>query len=268
MARGSLIGLLAVLIASCGDLPTTTGSLPIPSGLGLETESLPAPPPTATPLTLTPSLLSDWNLAPHELVLLVQRRGRDLVAQLPAEAVARWYSPDPDWPGIEGIDLTVTIGSYRETATAQLRLGQAAIFTFADPPTGTAQLTALAFSGSTTVARGETTLTIQPPQTEAEAQATAEISPLHLTPENLPFLQQVQVGPGEQPATDLGGAVLEPLAVNQTLTFLGSNLDQVSDVLFAANFPASVVAGVPPLSGEILEQFPTRLTVKPPPIWL
>ncbi len=265
MARGSLLGLLALLSGSCGDLPTTTGSLPIPSGLGLETESLPAPPPTATPLTLTPSLLSDWNLAPHELVLLVQRRRRDLVAQLPVEAVARWYSPDPDWPGIEGIDLTLTIGSYRETATAQLRLGQAAIFTFADPPTGTAELTALAFSGPTTVARGEMTLTLQPPRTETDPQETTEISPLRLIPEDLPFLQQVRGKDGNQPATDLGGAVLEPLTVNQTLTLLGSNLEQVSEVLFATNFPASVVAGVPPRTGEILEQSPTRLTVKPPP---
>jgi DNA-binding beta-propeller fold protein YncE len=59
--------------------------------------------------------------------------------------------------------------------------------------------------------------------------------------------------------------VLEPLPAGQTLTLLGKNLDQVSEVLFAANFPAAVVAEVPPLTGEILEQSPTRLRVNPPP---
>ncbi len=262
--RRLFLGMSGVLMAltACGSLPTATGSLPIPPNLSLDGNSAatPAPPvATSTPLVLNSSLRSQLNLTGQELALFVRLLDGDLVAQLPGPDVARWISPDGEWPGIEGIDVSLAVGDYRETATARLRFDQPATFTFADIPAGSvAELTATAFSGPHTLAAGDLTFDLAPEDGEDPAVAALELLSL-----DVPLLKSVQVRGGPVPTTE-GHTVQQPLPL-ETLILTGETLDQVTQVLFTIP-PISQPTDAPrqQLTAPILNQTATELTVQPP----
>jgi sugar lactone lactonase YvrE len=241
------------ILAACGELPTTTQTLPIPpSAINLGSEALPSPLPTHTPLVLTPDLKRAWNISENQLVLLIQWQGKDLVAQLSSKEVSRWIAAENSWPGVEGIDVNLIVGDHRETATAQLRLGQPATFTFANPPVGQTIVQAKAFSGSTTLAQGEVLLS-----------TTSSVTPLILTSQGIPTLQGIEGT--VRPLTIESGVVRQPLVVGKPITLTGEYLDQVEEVLFAAPLSDLLTSDTRSIQpGTILEKSSTRLTVQPP----
>lgn len=250
---GGVVSAALLILSACGELPTTTQTLPIPpNGISLGSEPLPSPLPTHTPLVLTPDLKETWNIPENQLVLLLQWQGKDLVAQLSAKEVSRWIAAENSWPGVEGIDVNLIIGDHRETATAQLRLGQSAIFTFAQPPSGETVVQAKAFAGSVTLAQGEVLL-----------DSNDSVTPLLLTSEGIPLLRGL-----DSKTTRLvieSGVVRQPLPVGKTITLTGEYLDQVETVLFAAPLSDLLESETRSIQlGTIVEKSSTHLVVQPP----
>ncbi|MFS8887397.1 hypothetical protein NW823_03400, partial [Synechococcus sp. R55.1] len=144
---------LVLALSGCGEFPSSSLSPSVLPPAALQPVSTPTPLPLS-PLSLTfeQARQAGLSVPSNRIVLLLQEQGSDLVAQLPASEVDRWLARTPTWPGVEGIDLSITLGTYRQTATAPLRPGQPATFTFTNPPAGEAELSAIAYRGSTTLA--------------------------------------------------------------------------------------------------------------------
>lgn len=251
----------ALLLAACGSLPTTMNSLPIPpDSVGLESNSLPSPLPASTPLSLTSELRRQLQIPPDQPVVLIESRGEDVIAQIPADEVMRWLGGE-QWSGIEGLDLRLTVGEdYRETATAQLRMEQTALFTFSAPPLGSMEFEATAFSGLTTLATGEISFDASVLERSSES-GESPLVPLVLEPtEDVPFLQGLTLAAGDSIPIE-GGVVQDPLPLDQPITLTGAHLDQASEVLFATVFNPS---GMTTRSGQILDRSPDTLRVRPP----
>ncbi|MDX2273229.1 MAG: NHL repeat-containing protein [Cyanobacteriota bacterium] len=249
LVGGALLGMLT----ACGSLPTATGSLPIPPELDVVTAtSTPLASPLAleTPWVLTSQQRASLNIPDDQMVILVEQQGSDLVAQMPEAEVARWLA-DTLGTGVEGIDLSLAVGSYRQTASALLRPGQSALFTFANPPQGEAILTATAFVGIDTLATGELSLTLG----ETNATSSNRWLPLVLAEVNVPLLQGLTIGVESLPL--LAGRGEIPLVASEAWDLVGQNLDQVTAVRLASS-------GDPPASATILNQTPTRLTIATP----
>ncbi len=271
-------GALLALIGACGSLPTATTTLPIPPELTTDVRStLPSPtpaPPTATPLTLTSQIRSELSIPADLPVLLVQQRGSEVIAQLPESEADRWLGQELLWSGIEGIDLTLELDDYRQTATAQLRPGQAALFTFSGPPIGAADLSAKAFAGFETIAQGQISLPITPtPANSSETDPPAEdledleTLPLVLSDIEVPFLQDIQQDRDPEPLLSFNpSADDDEFDPNQPLSLIGQNLDQVARVIFT--YPPSAASGSTPSNstwdGTIVTVSPTTLIVNPP----
>ncbi len=231
---------LVLALSACGELSSSNLSPSVVSPSALQPVSTPTPLAPAA-LTLEQARQSGLAVPNNRIVLLLQEQGSDLVAQLPASEVDRWLARTPTWPGVEGIDLSITLGSYRQTANAPLRLGQPATFTFTNPPAGEAELSAIAYRGSTTLAQGKGSLTLSARSEALTAAVAAELL----------VLSEVEV-----PLLHAGAGVLAP---GQPLLLSGENLERAETVLFAS-------AANPERSwrGEIRSRSNDRLTVMPP----
>ncbi len=234
---------LVLALSACGELssPNLSPSLVPPSAL--QPVSTPTPlAPSAFALTLEQARQSGLAVPNNRIVLLLQEQGSDLVAQLPASEVERWLARTPTWPGAEGIDLSITLGSYRQTATAPLRLGQPATFTFTNPPAGEAELSAIAYRGSTTLAQGKGSLTLSA-RSGGSGGANRRLSMLVLSEVEVPLLHT-------------GSGVPAP---GQPLLLSGENLERAETVLFASAANPERI-----LRGEIRSRSGDRLAVMPP----
>jgi hypothetical protein len=163
---------LVLALSACGELSSSNLSPSVVSPSALQPVSTPTPLAPAA-LTLEQARQSGLAVPNNRIVLLLQEQGSDLVAQLPASEVDRWLARTPTWPGVEGIDLSITLGSYRQTANAPLRLGQPATFTFTNPPAGEAELSAIAYRGSTSLAQGKGSLTLSARSGSADSSSRA-----------------------------------------------------------------------------------------------
>ncbi len=234
---------LVLALSACGELssPNLSPSLVPPSAL--QPVSTPTPlAPSAFALTLEQARQSGLAVPNNRIVLLLQEQGSDLVAQLPASEVERWLARTPTWPGAEGIDLSITLGSYRQTATAPLRPGQPATFTFTNPPAGEAELSAVAYRGSTTLAQGKGSLTLSA-RSGGSGGANRRLSMLVLSEVEVPLLHT-------------GSGVPAP---GQPLLLSGENLERAETVLFASAANPERI-----LRGEIRSRSGDRLAVMPP----
>ncbi len=254
---------VGITLVSCGSL-STNSTLPIPPGLELEADQATPQPPVsvATPLTLTATLQSQLNLEGNELVLLVQNQGADLMAQLPKAEVVRWMSPSLSLPGIEGIDLTLTIDNYRETATARLRPDQPAVFTFSEIPAGSAELSATAFSGAATLAQGQLSLDTGTGDSNGDS-PESNLTALVFMDVDVPFLQSIQVL-GESELDIEKGTVRQPLPTDTSLLLSGQNLEQVSQVLLIVKGSGQKISAtiVEQSSDQLIIQVPATLALK------
>ncbi|WP_148203170.1 NHL repeat-containing protein [Synechococcus sp. JA-3-3Ab] len=232
---------LVLALSACGELSSSNLSPSVVSPSALQPVSTPTPLAPAA-LTLEQARQSGLAVPNNRIVLLLQEQGSDLVAQLPASEVDRWLARTPTWPGVEGIDLSITLGSYRQTANAPLRLGQPATFTFTNPPAGEAELSAIAYRGSTTLAQGKGSLTLSA-RSGGSGGANRRLSMLVLSGVEVPLLHT-------------GSGVPAP---GQPLLLSGENLERAETVLFAS-------AANPERSwrGEIRSRSNDRLTVMPP----
>lgn len=260
-------GVAALILGACGSLPTTMNSLSIPSSdsVGLGADPIPSPLPTSPLLHLTPELRARLQVPEDHPALLIYREGSDVIAQLPANEVIRWIGAENRWSGIEGIDLRLSVGEYRETASAQLRLEQPALFTFSDPPQGSMTFEATAFAGTAVLAQGKVSFDSSRLQAEADdlddTQENDSVVPLLLSPaDDVPFLQGLALANGQEVSVR-AGVVQDPLSLNRSIILLGRNLDRVSRVLFATVVNPS---GMTSRQGEILEQSEGSLRVRPP----
>jgi sugar lactone lactonase YvrE len=232
---------LVLALSACGELSSSNLSPSVVSPSALQPVSTPTPLAPAA-LTLEQARQSGLAVPNNRIVLLLQEQGSDLVAQLPASEVDRWLARTPTWPGVEGIDLSITLGSYRQTANAPLRLGQPATFTFTNPPAGEAELSAIAYRGSTTLAQGKGSLTL------SARSGSADSSSRRLS---LLVLSEVEV-----PLLHTGSGVPAP---GQPLLLSGENLERVESVLFASAANPERI-----LRGEIRSRSRNSLTVMPP----
>lgn len=232
---------LVLALSACGELSSSNLSPSVVSPSALQPVSTPTPLAPAA-LTLEQARQSGLAVPNNRIVLLLQEQGSDLVAQLPASEVDRWLARTPTWPGVEGIDLSITLGSYRQTANAPLRLGQPATFTFTNPPAGEAELSAIAYRGSTTLAQGKGSLTL------SARSGSADSSSRRLS---LLVLSEVEV-----PLLHAGAGVPAP---GQPLLLSGENLERVESVLFASAANPERI-----LRGEIRSRSRNSLTVMPP----
>lgn len=243
---------LVLALSGCGEFPSSSLSPSVLPPAALQPVSTPTPLPLS-PLSLTfeQARQSGLSVPSNRIVLLLQEQGSDLVAQLPASEVDRWLARTPTWPGVEGIDLSITLGTYRQTATAPLRPGQPATFTFTNPPAGEAELSAIAYRGSTTLAQGKGSLTLsvrsggsgganRPPQ---DTERQRRLSMLVLSEVGVPLLHTSSAAP----------------TLGQPLLLSGENLERVETVLFAAAANPERI-----LRGEIRSRSGDRLVVMPP----
>ncbi|MEN9225530.1 MAG: NHL repeat-containing protein [Thermostichus sp. HHBFW_bins_43] len=242
-----VLSALLLALSACGNLSSTySPNVAPPSALQPVLTPIPSPP-VADALTLQQARQSGLSVPDNRIVLLLREQGSDLVAQLPAAEVDRWLARNSEWPGVEGIDLSITRGSYRQTATATLRQGQPATFTFTNPPAGEAELSAVAYRGSTTLAQGRGSLTLSARSGGSggsiSSGANRRLSLLVLSEVSVPLLH----------------ANAPELTPGQPLQLSGENLDRVEAVLFA---PAT--GPNRPLKGEIRSRSDGRLTVMPP----
>lgn len=243
-----VLGALVLALSACGNLSSSTLPPSVVPPSALQPVLTPSPsPPAADALTLQQARQAGLSVPDNRIVLLLQEQGSDLVAQLPASEVDRWLARTSEWPGVEGIDLSITRGSYRQTATATLRQGQPATFTFTHPPAGEAELSAIAYRGSTTLAQGKGSLTLSARPSgsggSTNNSASRRLSLLVLSEVEVPLLhaRSPEVTPG------------------QPLLLSGENLERVEAVLFAP-----VTSPNRPLRGEIRSRSDGRLTVMPP----
>ena len=237
------LGVLVLALSACGELSSSSLSPSVVPPSALQPVFTPTPlSPAALALTLEQARQSGLAVPSNRIVLLLQEQGSDLVAQLPASEVDRWLARTSTWPGVEGIDLSITLGSYRQTATAPLRPGQPATFTFTNPPAGEAELSAIAYRGSTTLAQGKGSLTLSA-RSGGSGGANRRLAMLVLSEVEVPLLHT-------------GSGVPAP---GQPLLLSGENLERVETVLFAsaANPERS-------LRGEIRSRSNDRLAVMPP----
>ncbi len=237
------LSVLVLALSACGKLVSSNLSPSAVPPSALQPVSTPTPlAPSAFALTLEQARQAGLAVPSNRIVLLLQEQGSDLVAQLPVSEVERWLARTASWPGVEGIDLSITLGSYRQTATAPLRPGQPATFTFTNPPAGEAELSAVAYRGSTTLAQGKGSLTLSD-RSGASGGTNRRLAMLVLAEVEVPLLHT-------------GSGVPAP---GQPLLLLGENLERVETVLFAsaANPERS-------LKGEIRSRSSDRLTVMPP----
>ncbi len=243
---------LVLALSACGELSSSNLSPSVVPPSALQPVSTPTPlVPSAFALTLEQARQSGLAVPNNRIVLLLQEQGSDLVAQLPASEVERWLARTPTWPGAEGIDLSITLGSYRQTATAPLRPGQPATFTFTNPPAGEAELSAVAYRGSAMLAQGKGSLTLsarsggsgganRPPQ---DTERQRRLSMLVLSEVGVPLLHT-------------GSGVPAP---GQPLLLSGENLERAETVLFASAANPERI-----LRGEIRSRSGDRLAVMPP----
>ncbi len=256
-----VLGALVLALSACGNLSSSTLSPSVIPPSALQPVLTPSPSLSgADSLTLQQARQSGLSVPDNRIVLLLQEQGSDLVAQLPASEVDRWLARTPNWPGVEGIDLSITRGSYRQTATATLRQGQPATFTFTNPPPGEAELSAIAYRGSTTLAQGKGSLTLS----SRSGGSGASISNSASSGANRPpqdaerprRLSLLVLSEVEVPLLHAGSPEVTP---GQPLLLSGENLERVEAVLFA---PAA--SPNRPLRGEIRSRSDGRLTVMPP----
>ncbi|MEN9232084.1 MAG: hypothetical protein Q6L68_14365, partial [Thermostichus sp. DG02_5_bins_236] len=242
-----VLGALVLALSACGNLSSSTLSPSVVPPSALQPVFTPSPSPLAPDsLTLQQARQSGLSVPDNRIVLLLQEQGSDLVAQLPTSEVDRWLARTSEWPGVEGIDLSMTRGSYRQTATATLRQGQPATFTFTNPPAGEAELSAIAYRGSTTLAQGKGSLTLSARSGSSGgsigSSTNRRLFLLVLSEVEVPLLlRSTEVTPG------------------QPLLLSGENLERVEAVLFA---PAANPSRL--LKGEIRSRSDDRLTVIPP----
>ncbi|MFQ3583385.1 MAG: hypothetical protein SNJ85_00420 [Cyanobacteriota bacterium] len=247
-----VLGALVLALSACGNLSSSplSPSVVPPSALQpifTPSPSLPAP----ASLTLQQARQAGLSVPDNRIVLLLQEQGSDLVAQLPASEVDRWLARTAQWPGVEGIDLSITLGSYRQTATATLRQGQPATFTFTNPPAGEAELSAIAYRGSTTLAQGKGSLTLSPRPSGSGASTNNSANSSGNRRLSLLVLSEVEV-----PLLHAGSP---EVTSGQPLLLSGENLERVEAVLFASAANPSRI-----LRGEIRSRSEGRLTVMPP----
>ncbi|MFT0787358.1 hypothetical protein [Synechococcus sp. H55.10] len=234
---------LVLALSACGELSSSNLSPSVVPPSALQPVSTPTPlVPSAFALTLEQARQSGLAVPNNRIVLLLQEQGSDLVAQLPASEVERWLARTPAWPGAEGIDLSITLGSYRQTATAPLRPGQPATFTFTNPPAGEAELSAVAYRGSTTLAQGKGSLTLSA-RSGGSGGANRRLAMLVLSDVGVPLLHT-------------GSGVPAP---GQPLLLSGENLERAETVLFASAANPERL-----LRGEIRSRSGDRLAVMPP----
>ncbi len=235
---------LVLALSGCGELPSSNNLSPsLVSPSALQPVSTPTPlAPSPLALTLEQARQSGLAVPNNRIVLLLQEQGSDLVAQLPASEADRWLARTSNWPGVEGIDLSISLGSYRQTATAPLRPGQPATFTFTNPPAGEAELSAVAYRGSTTLAQGKGSL-ILGAGSESSGGAHRRLAMLVLSEVGVPLLHA-------------GSAVPAP---GQPLLLSGENLERVETVFFASAANPERI-----LKGEIRSRSGDRLAVMPP----
>ncbi|MGQ9837227.1 MAG: NHL repeat-containing protein [Cyanobacteriota bacterium] len=256
-----VLGALVLALSACGHLSSSTLSPSVVPPSALQPIFTPSPsPPAAAPLTLQQARQLGLLLPDNRIVLLLQEQGSDLVAKLPASEVDRWLARTSGWPGVEGIDLSITLGSYRQTATATLRQGQPATFTFTNPPAGEAELSAVAYRGSTTLAQGRGSLTLSPRSgisdagINSNANNRGNLAPQDTEPHRR--LSTLVLSEVEVPLLHANSPEVKP---GQPLLLSGENLEQVEAVLFAlATNPSQ------PLRGEIRSRSNDHLTVMPP----
>ncbi len=257
---------LLLITSSCGAIPTTTDTTLIsPNLLVVPTPAPRTPPPL--PVSLPAPLPSD------ELALTLDRRGSDWVATLPATHVNRWLAREKG-TGVEWIDVNLTVGSYRQTATAQLRADQSAVFTFSGvPSSGQARFQAVAFYGPETLAEGSTEFALSGSTTVAAtgggtiaantptANNSSEQRLIILNQTQVPVLQGIRLSSGQIPTPTASGRVADSLNPNQDLTLLGQNFDRADRILWLSSTGADPVVTS---RDEILESSSTRLRIQPP----
>ncbi|MEN9278209.1 MAG: NHL repeat-containing protein [Thermostichus sp. DG_1_5_bins_95] len=240
-------GALVLALSACGSLSSSTLPPSVVPPSALQPVFTPSPSlPASEALSLQQARQAGLSVPDNRIVLLLQEQGSDLVAQLPAAEVDRWLARTPEWPGVEGIDLSITRGSYRQTATATLRPGQPATFTFTNPPPGEAELNAVAYRGSATLAQGKGSLTLSARSGSSGgsigSSTNRRLFLLVLSEVEVPLLlRSTEVTPG------------------QPLLLSGEKLERVETVLFA---PAANPSRL--LKGEIRSRSDDRLTVIPP----
>lgn len=252
---------LLLITTSCGAIPTATDTTLISPNLVVI--------PTTAPRTPTPLPISLPALLPSdELALTLDRRGSDWIATLPATHVNRWLAYEKG-TGVEWIDVNLTVGSYRQTATAQLRADQSAVFTFSGvPSSGQARFQAVAFYGPETLAEGSTEFALSGATTVATAGGAtiganngSEQRLITLNQTQLPVLQGIRLSSGQTLTPTASGRVADNLNPSQDLTLLGRNFDRADRILWLSS------TGADPLvtsRDEILELSSSRLRIQPP----
>lgn len=257
---------LLLVTSSCGAIPTTTDTTLLPPSL-LAVPTPASRTPTPIPVGIPTLLPSD------ELALTLHRRGADWVATLPATHVNRWLAYEQG-SGAEWIDVNLTVGSYRQTATAQLRADQSAVFTFSGvPSSGQARFQAVAFYGPETLAEGSTEFELSGSTTVAAIQEGTTIANtptvnngsdqrlITLNQTQVPVLQGIRLSSGQTANPTASGRVADSLNPNQDLTLVGRNFDRADRILWLSS------TGADPLvtsRDQILESSSTRLRIQPP----
>ncbi|NJL99448.1 MAG: hypothetical protein HC924_11915 [Synechococcaceae cyanobacterium SM2_3_2] len=259
---------LLLTLSACGAVPTTDTTLISPnlSVLSSSNSRTPTPALAAASSALLPSLPVD------ELALRIEKRGSDWVVLLPSPHVSRWLAHE-NGVGVEWIDVNLTVGSYRQTATAQLRADQGAVFTFSDvPSSGQAVFSGVAFRGADILAEGRTEIALSAPA-EVATTAAADLLDsqssdlLVLSQTQVPLLQGIQSSGAASPLSlTPAGRVAALLNPAQEWILLGRDLDQVTRILWidaetrgSSGSPRQVSE-----QSQFLEQSPTVLRVRPP----
>ncbi len=260
---------LLLTLSACGAVPTTTDTTLLSPNLSVLPSSssrTPTPALTSASSAVLPALPAD------ELALSVEKRGSDWVVVLPSPHVNRWLAHE-DGVGVEWIDVNLTIGSYRQTATAQLRADQTAVFTFSEvPSSGQAVFSGTAFRGADIVAEGSTEIALSTPS-EVATTGAADLSDspasdlLVLSQTQVPLLQGIQPAGAASPLSlTPAGQVADALNPNQEWILLGRNLDQVARILWidAQTSGSSDSSRQVSEQSQFLEQSSTILRVRPP----
>ncbi len=260
---------LLLTLSACGAVPTTTDTTLLSPNLSVLPSSssrTPTPALTSASSAILPALPAD------ELALSVEKRGSDWVVVLPSPHVNRWLAHE-NGVGVEWIDVNLTIGSYRQTATAQLRADQTAVFTFSEvPSSGQAVFSGAAFRGADIVAEGTTEIALSTSSEVATTGAADLSNPpasdlLVLNQTQVPLLQGIQPAGAASPLNfSPAGQVADALNPNQEWILLGRNLDQVARILWidAQTSGSSDSSRQVSEQSQFLEQSSRILRVRPP----